>query len=137
MSTVVASQARRPRIAWFIDCDKNEEGIFVVSLGYRNARGEIGPFTTGSGTKAGNVKIPFGPPTKCEACTETTKDGSIADYFRFKNKREESSRLYRSSFMPLARKTDYFIMLLQSYLTLFQYNELAILMTHLFGYKYY
>ena len=87
----------RPRNAWFLHVN-NVLGVYEVCVGYKNTKQKVTPLTA-SNQKA-SVKIPFGPPVKCEY-RERKAGQDIVREFKFENQRRESIALGETIFNNL------------------------------------
>jgi hypothetical protein len=87
-TNTVSSNAKRPKNAWYLFSTKVGDN-FEIGLGYKNTRGESAPYSASKQNLS--VKIPFGPPTKCEYNLRKDDKGDIVKEFCFKNCRRESA----------------------------------------------
>ena len=92
------STPKRPRYSWFLSVNK-VEGIAELSIGYKNSKGEVAPF---SRSKAGaNVKIPWGPPVKCEYLVKRDGEEVFGEY-TFTNRRKDEFKVTDGYFYSFA-----------------------------------
>ena len=83
---MLTSRARRPKNGWFLFPSKVGEQ-FQVDIGYKTGTGKIGFYS--SSPQSSSVKIPWGPPVKCQFVVRRSGDIVVNEY-KFSNSRRET-----------------------------------------------
>jgi hypothetical protein len=85
--SILTSRARRPKNSWFLFSSKVEDN-YQFDIGYKTGTGKIGFYS--SSPQSSSVKIPWGPPAKCEFIVRKSGD-SVVKEFKFANSRRETA----------------------------------------------
>ena len=89
MTNVVTTKAKRPKCSWFLFPSKVVR-TYQVDIIYKNSKGDVGSYS--SSPKTATIKIPWGPPQKCEFVTKKSGNEVISQ-FKFTNRRRETALL--------------------------------------------
>ena len=125
---ILTSRARRPKNAWFLFSSKVGDQ-FQIDIGYKTSSGVVGGYS--SSPQNARVKIPWGPPTKCDFNIRRSGDEVVKE-FKFFNRRHESAsfdevilKMLEGGVQPFSQKVTSLCVqgqkkLLSNYLTLVQ-----------------
>ena len=87
MMKKLTSRAKRPKNSWFLFPSKVADK-FQIDIGYKSGTGKIGLYS--SSPQSASVKVPWGPPMKCEFVVRRATGSEFVREFKFSNGRNQT-----------------------------------------------